>query len=70
VITIKLTHQHGAIAEPVAGADEFQNLTRGESGLGFRVCTGGQLKCGLWIADCGLRILNRQRPIFFQRGQR
>ena len=45
VITVEAAHEHGGIAEAVAGAvvmDEFQNLARGENGLGLGIGAGGK----------------------------
>ena len=41
VIILQCADEDGVIAEPVAGADEFQDFARGENGLGFGVGAGG-----------------------------
>ena len=41
VIIFQIADEDGAIAESVAGAGEFQNLARGENGLGLGIGAGG-----------------------------
>ena len=40
VIILQIADKDGAIAEPIPGADEFQNFARGENGLGFGIGAG------------------------------
>ena len=53
VIFFQIADEHGAIAETISGADEFQNFARGENGLGLGVCAGngadGVLSFEFWI---------------------
>ena len=41
VIILQIADEDGAIAEPAAGTDEFQDFARGENGLGFGIGASG-----------------------------
>ena len=59
VIIVKVPHQHGAVAEPRASPDKFQNFARGKDGLGLGTCTSDHRNCGLRFARARLRSLER-----------
>ena len=43
VITVEVPHQHGAVAEPRAGLNKFQDFARGERRFGFGISTSARL---------------------------
>src|SRR5271154_3205519 len=66
VKVVEIANKNGAITEPVAAADEFQNFARSERGFHFGVWARNNLNGFFWILDSRFCVQIWASPTFFQ----